>query len=206
MAYKERKPSKRIWLYNGTAYKSEAQFMRAARSGGVVTIYDMVESHSNAIEYAKQIITQRERDEQLQVLLEGNSTVTLISNFKSMLMEYKPKCQRYIDGSYNPLWSRDAHDIYQRLERGGMNMENFKLICSNHREFLLHKVSYDQKWYECLLRLHNFTKIEEALMGDYDYINKKRNMIKTPQEAIDAFAKAKEVVKKEKKENKVETL
>ena len=171
-----RRPTQRIWYYKGHAYKSEQTFLDNCKvGGGLVAIYDLVEYHPDAHELKTQTIKQRERDEQLEVVLDENSDSSLISKFRTKLIELCPS-------------SFYTRKILYILEKDGLNRKSFEKI-SKYKDFLLHEVSYEQDWYETLMSIRNFTSLK-------DHIGWGSSKRITPPEAFENFTKAKQKMKK----------
>lgn len=172
-----RKPSQKIWYHNGTAYKSEQMFLDNCKDKSNVAIYEMVEYHHDAKEYKNQLLKQRERDEQLSIVLDETSDSAKISRFRNKLIELRPE-------------DYYTKKIIKSLNKDGLNLRAFRIIAGNYKEFLLHKVSNDVEWFEILLDIYSFRM--EKVHGGYQ-------KIETDQTTIDNFNKAKENLKKRKK-------
>jgi hypothetical protein len=186
MATKSKFPQK-LWSYRGRYYKTERSFLEAANEADMreVVIYEFVES-AKAGDLKKGILTTRERDEQLSVLLDNNTLVQYLTDFRNKLQELKPD-------------DRKTKQIVRLLKMGGMTTATIKTLVSHHREWLIYDITHTQEWYEILLKFHNFMQPKEERNGRYDWTTKTYAKIPTPIEAIENFKNAKEVIKKLKK-------
>jgi hypothetical protein len=186
MATKSKFPQK-LWNYRGRYYKTERSFLEAANEADMreVVIYEFVES-AKAGDLKKGILTTRERDEQLSVLLDNNTLVQYLTEFRNKLQELKPD-------------ERRTKQIVRLLKMGGMTPSTVKTLVSHHREWLIYEVSNTQEWYEILVKFHNFMPPKESRTGRYDYTTKTYAKIPTPPETIENFKNAKEVIRKMKK-------
>ena len=113
MATKSKFPQK-LWSYRGRYYKTERSFLEAANEADMreVVIYEFVES-AKAGEMKKGILTMRERDEQLSVLLDNNTLVQHLTEFRNKLQELKPD-------------DRKTKQIVRLLKMGGMTTATIK--------------------------------------------------------------------------------
>ena len=185
-----RKLPNRVWICRGRVFKTEADFVTHIHESdrNEVVIYDEVE-RSTAGKLKTHIISQRERDEQLTLLLDDddNSELKKINDFKNMLVSLKP------EATY-------TKQILNSLKNIGMTKKAFERIVNHHRMFLLYDVSSKTEWYECLLKCHNFISI--PIKRSYDYREKKSIEHPIPPENLEGFKLAKESLKKSKKISK----
>ncbi len=65
-------------------YKTEGAFLEAIGNSDryVVTIFEEIEFHNNALEYKNNIILQRERENQLSVILDGNKDISTLNQIR----------------------------------------------------------------------------------------------------------------------------
>lgn len=156
-----RKPSNKIWYHNGTAYKTEETFLKNCRRNSNVAIYEMVDYHQNATEYKENLISQRERDEQLSIILDENSESSKVLKFKKELANLKP------DNYY-------TRKIVSTLEKSGLNNKIFKRILNSisYKRFLLYDVSHEQNWYEILLDIQLFRLTKSIPKDSEDIIRR----------------------------------
>jgi len=181
--------------YSGRKYyKTEAAFMEAINkhhTKATVTIFEEVEQH-NALEYKNNLITQREREEQLQIILEDNQEVAVLHQIKEII--------NTLDTEKN----YTIRDILRKFSSRGMNAKTFKNMLTDRdvRKFMLYTGPSTKEWYKLLLQIHNF-KMDEKYQIGYDY----RSGVKykeVEKERLDNFKLAKEEFKKEKKNAKKE--
>ena len=104
--------------YSGRKYyKTEAAFLEAINkhhTKATVTIFEEVEQH-NAIEYKNNLITQREREDQLQILLEDNQEVAVLHQIKDIINSLDKEKNYIIRG------------ILRKFSSHGMTAKTFKI-------------------------------------------------------------------------------
>jgi hypothetical protein len=187
----------KIWMvhyggYSGRKYyKTEAAFMEAINkhhTKATVTIFEEVEQH-NALEYKNNLITQREREEQLQIILEDNQEVAVLHQIKEII--------NTLDTEKN----YTIRDILRKFSSRGMNAKTFKNMLTDRdvRKFMLYTGPSTKEWYKLLLQIHNF-KMDEKY---YDYRSGAKYK-EVEKERLDNFKLAKEELKREKKDGKKE--
>jgi hypothetical protein len=188
----------KIWMvqfrgYNGRKYyKTEASFMEAINQHhdrAIVTIFEEVEQH-NALEYKNNLITQRDRENQLKVLLEDDSETGILMSIKQQLEDSKVN-------------SREIRYIIKKLNSKGLSKKTFKEIINDQgiRKFILYKGPDTKQWYKDILTLHKF-QIQNEYTDGYDWRNKKYNLKKIEQSRLDNIEAAKKEIKSEKNEKK----
>jgi hypothetical protein len=187
----------KIWMvhyggYSGRKYyKTEAAFMEAINkhhTKAIVTIFEEVEQH-NALEYKNNLITQREREEQLQIILEDNQEVAVLHQIKEIINTLDTEKNYTIRG------------ILRKFSSRGMNAKTFKNMLTDRdvRKFMLYTGPSTKEWYKLLLQIHNF-KMDEKY---YDYRSGAKYK-EVEKERLDNFKLAKEELKREKKDGKKE--
>ena len=173
----------KVWMvtyrYGGARYfKSEQAFLENVRAkrDGKVSVFERIEFHESVDDYKDSVIRQRERDEQLTMVLGNDEVLQNLSILKNILVGKSTK-ENYTN-----------RNILNKFKTGGLKKENFDGIISKpqYKKYLLYYVSKEQSYYELLLRIHNFMKLDENIS----------------KEACDNFKKAKEVIKKEKEDKK----
>lgn len=188
----------KIWMvqfrgYKGRKYyKTEASFMEAIsqhHDRAIVTIFEEVEQH-NALEYKNNLITQRDRENQLKVLLEDDSETGVLMSIKQQLEDSK-------------INSREIRYIIKKLNSKGLTKKSFKEIINDQdvRKFILYKGPNTKQWYKDILTIHNF-QIQNEYTDGYDWRNKKYNLKKIEQSRLDNIEAAKKEIKREKNEKK----
>lgn len=188
----------KIWMvqfrgYNGRKYyKTEASFMEAIsqhHDRAIVTIFEEVEQH-NALEYKNNLITQRDRENQLKVLLEDDSETGVLMSIKQQLEDSK-------------INSREIRYIIKKLNSKGLTKKSFKEIINDQdvRKFILYKGPNTKQWYKDILTIHNF-QIQNEYTDGYDWRNKKYNLKKIEKPRLDNIEAAKKEIKREKNEKK----
>ena len=181
--------------YSGRKYyKTEAAFLEAINkhhTKATVTIFEEVEQH-NAIEYKNNLITQREREDQLQILLEDNQEVAVLHQIKDIINSLDKEKNYTIRG------------ILRRFSSRGMTAKTFKSMVTDHdvRKFMLYTGPSTKEWYKLLLQIHNF-KMEEKYQIGYDYRSGAKYK-EVEKDRLDNFKLAKEELKREKKNAKKE--
>ena len=191
----------KIWMvqfggYSGRKYyKTEAAFMEAINkhhTRATVTIFEEVEQH-NALDYKTNLITQREREEQLQIILEDNQEVSILQQIKEIIST--------LDTEKN----YTIRDILRKFSSRGMNAKTFKNMLTNSdvRKFMLYTGPSTKEWYKLILKIHNFNRMEVKYKSGFDYrIGHKYKEVE--KERLDNFKLAKEELKREKKDGKKE--
>jgi len=176
-------------------YKTEAAFMEAINkhhTKATVTIFEEIEQH-NALEYKENLITQRDREEQLQIILEDNQEVSTLHQIKEIISSLD------IEKDYV------ARGILKRFSVRGMNSKNFKNMVTDQvvRKFMLYTGPHTKEWYKLLLKIHNF-KMDERYSVGYDRSGIRYKDVE--KERLDNFKLAKEELKLEKKNAKKEDI
>jgi hypothetical protein len=190
----------KIWMvhfggYSGRKYyKTEAAFMEAINkhhTKATVTIFEEVEQH-NALDYKNNLITQREREDQLQILLEDNQDLTTLHQIKEIITSLDNEKSYVIRG------------ILRKFSSRGMNVKTFKNMLTDRdvRKFMLYTGPSTKEWYKLLLQIHNF-KMEDKYQIGYDYRSGAKYK-EVEKERLDNFQLAKEELKREKKNAKKE--
>ena len=181
--------------YSGRKYyKTEAAFLEAINkhhTKATVTIFEEVEQH-NAIEYKNNLITQREREDQLQILLEDNQEVAVLHQIKDIINSLDKEKNYIIRG------------ILRKFSSHGMTAKTFKNMVTDHdvRKFMLYTGPSTKEWYKLLFQIHNF-KMEEKYQIGYDYRSGAKYK-EVEKDRLDNFKLAKEELKREKKNAKKE--
>ena len=189
----------KIWMvhyggYSGRKYyKTEAAFLEAINkhhTKATVTIFEEVEQH-NALEYKNNLITQREREDQLQIILEDNKEISILHQIKEIIASLETEKSYTIRG------------ILRRFSSRGMNVQTFKNMLTDRdiRKFMLYTGPSTKEWYKLLLQIHNF-KMDEKYQIGYDRSGAKYKDVE--KERLDNFKLAKEELKLEKKNAKKE--
>lgn len=185
----------KIWVvnyggYSGRKYyKTETAFLEAINKyheKAIVTIYEEVEQHK-AIEYKNNILTQRDRDNQLKVIIEDDKELSALISFKKQLE----------DSEIN---NRQVRYILKKLNSKGLSKKSFKEIISDQdiRKFVLYQGPNTKQWYKDILSLHNF-QIQKSYTDGYDWKSKKYIQKSIDQLRLDNIEAAKKEIKNEKK-------
>lgn len=189
--------SNKIWMvqFGGYStgrkyYKTEAAFMEAVgknHTKATVTIFEEVEQHS-ALDYKNNLITQREREDQLQILLEDNKEVSVLHQIKECISKLDSKKNYTIIG------------ILRKFSSRGMTAKTFKSMLTDRdvRKFFLYTGPSSKEWYKLLLQIHNF-KMEDKYQIGYDYRVGGTKYKEVEKGRFDNFKSAKEELKREKK-------
>jgi hypothetical protein len=186
----------KIWMvkfkYGGRKYyKTESAFLDAIGDRHTdiqVTIFEEIETH-DALEHKKNIILQREREEQLSVILEDNQEVQTLTQIKNEIT----KCPDN--------WTKKA--ILKKFETRGLSSKTFKNMITDVsiRKYLLHEGPNTINWYKLLLSLHGF-KLDDEYNSGYDHRTYKHKKVKTDPSRLANYLQAKEELKLEKKNDK----
>lgn len=170
-------------------YKSETAFLDAITDNhdrATVTIYEEVEPAQSALEYKRNIITQRDREQQLSVLLDDNQEVKTIGKIREEIKKINTEGNKWV-----------INDIMKKFDSRGLSIKTFKnlVTSANTRLFLLYKGPNSVEWYKLLLSVHKFQMDEEYYAG-----YKKTQKVDT--DRFENFKKAKEELRLENKKVK----
>lgn len=160
-----------------TFYKTEAGFLEGfgLNPNASVTIYEEVET-VNALEYKKNKILSNERNDQLSLVLDDDTYIAHISDFKEKIIA-STKIDKY---------TKD--NILRKISLYGMNKKTFDKIWNSNKNILIYRMDGTQEWFEILLKCRNFTKIQNTYWSAGTKIN-------TPIEILENFKKAKISIK-----------
>ena len=108
-----------------------------------VSILEEIDLCDNAFSWRDSIIKNREREESIKIVLEGDKDIPVILEIRRRLKEYDSRISRIIEQKFNSF---------------GNNKEGFKKIITNSffKDFILYSIYNDVEWYKLLLQLHNF--------------------------------------------------
>jgi hypothetical protein len=157
----------KIWMvtyhHETKFYKSESTFLDAisgVRKGSVtsVKIFEEVESHDSAYEYKKSLITQRERDDQLNMILNDDKELQILYQIKKIIQDHSNiESQRTI---VKPPANRRnvGNEILERFDSRGMNIKNFKGMFSNItlKNYIIYTGPSTKEWYKLILQIQKF--------------------------------------------------
>lgn len=140
-------------------YKSESTFLDAisrVRKGSVtsVKIFEEVESHDSAYEYKKSLITQRERDDQLNMILNDDKELQILYQIKKIIQDHSN-----IESQRTRVTRRNVgNEILERFESRGMNIKNFKGMFSNItlKNYIIYTGPSTKEWYKLILQIQKF--------------------------------------------------
>ena len=161
----------------------------------VVRVFEETSSCA-AQDYKKGYITQKEREEQLDMMMDDESSMKYLFAIKNKLKEIceaiakEPKDPK-VRHHYNSK-DRIPKSILNQFKIGGLCKSTFNNIIGNYesKKYLLLEVSQEQEWYEMLLRAHSFRELKVG-----GYYGKK---LVFPQQSIDNFKNAKKAIRLEK--------
>lgn len=176
------------WGSGGKVFRSEKQFLSAIRDDDDRQIFIFkLEESGTAGEMKKNILTSRERNDQLKSILgEADKYEEAIMQFKSKFAELAQE-------------SNDKRKLERQLKIIGLNKKDFSQMATNAKEYLLFEVSDSVEWYQTLLRCHNFVSLPKKA-----YIRGK-GYIEIEEQRRENFAAAKESLKKKPTKKKKQT-
>lgn len=145
----------KIWVlhtkYKGRQYfKTEASFLEeidTTNANSKVQILQVIEEHDNAGMYKKALLAQRDRDDQLEIVLENNKEKQILLTIKEKLTKQNhPK----------------ANAILYKLQCRELSFATFKSILTHYgvRDYLLYTGENSVEWYKLLFQVQKF-KIAE---------------------------------------------
>jgi hypothetical protein len=178
-------------------YRSESTFLNAIRglsenSIASVKVFEEIESNDSAYEYKKNLITQRERDEQLSIILSENKELQILYQIKNIIQEHiRDTCvesQRTLPVSGRVVKRNIGNDIIERFNSRGVTLKNFKGIFSNnvYKNYLIYTGPSTKEWYKLILQIHKF-KISDT----YSSSKFTKNILKVDKERIENYNLAK---------------
>ena len=153
----------KIWMvtyYHETKfYKSESTFLDAisgVRKGSIasVKVFEEVESHDSAYEYKKSLITQRERDDQLNMILNDDKELQILYQIKKIIQDHSN-----IESQRTRVTRRNVgNEILERFDSRGMNIKNFKGMFSNItlKNYIIYTGPSTKEWYKLILQIQKF--------------------------------------------------
>ena len=136
------------WGNGGKVFRTEKAFLSAVSEDDDRQLFIFkVEESGKAGEIKKNILTSRERNDQLKTIL-GEA-----SKYEEAIMQFKAKFEELAkDGS-------EKRVIERTLKIIGLNKKDFSLMATTHKDYLLFEVSDTVEWYQTVLRCHNFTTL-----------------------------------------------
>lgn len=141
-------------------YKSESTFLDATsgvRKGSIasVKIFEEVESHDSAYEYKKSLITQKERDDQLNMILNDDKELQILYQIKKIIQEH---IQTTLPVSGRVVRRNVGNEILERFDSRGMNIKNFKGMFSNItlKNYIIYTGPSTKEWYKLILQIQKF--------------------------------------------------
>jgi len=194
----------KIWKvqrkYSVKFFKTEAAFLDSISvdDNSTLTIYEEIES-GTAGEYKKNIILQREREEQLSVILEDNQEIQTLTQIKNEInSQIQAIGKESYTGDSSHYWT--IKSILKKFENRGLSAKTLKNMVADAtiKKYLLHQGPNSVEWYKLLLKIHGF-KLDVEYSDGYDYRNRKSKIGKTDPLRLKNYLQAKEELKQEKK-------
>lgn len=181
----------KIWMvtyYRETKfYKSESTFLDAIRgisenSITSVKVFEEIESHDSAYEYKKNLITQRERDEQLSIILSDDKELQILYQIKKIIQDHSNiegyRVRGFLPVSVRAVRRNVGNDIIERFNSRGMNIKNFKGMFSNIalKNYIIYTGPSTKEWYKLILQIQKFkmdiTKFNKEKIENYNLAKK----------------------------------
>lgn len=148
-----------------------------------IQIYELVEEHSDSDVYIDSFLTQKERDEQLSVLLENNVEVQTLQKVNELINEYCESVEKP---------NKNLRKYQHSISLMDSTFDSFKKVVSDYdirRAFLYHGPN-SVEWFKTILSMHNFKFETEVKIG--------RNKVAVSQERIENYREAKKQLKSKK--------
>jgi hypothetical protein len=108
-----------------------------------ISVFELIETCNNAKEWKDSVVKNREREEGMKVILDGDKNIPIILEIKRRISEHN---------------SRLSREVVQKFDSLGNSRESFKKIISDSytKDFILYYSFHDIEWYKLLLQIHNF--------------------------------------------------
>lgn len=185
----------KIWMvvskYHNRTFRTERTFLdfiaHAKKSKYKnfykIQIYELAEEHSDSDVYIDSFLTQKERDEQLSVLLENNLEVQTLQKVNEIINQYCESVEKP---------NRNLKKYQHNISLVDSKFVSFKKIVSDYdiRRAFLYDGPTSVEWYKIILSIHNFKFETEVKIG--------RNKVVVSQERIDNYREAKKQLKTKK--------
>lgn len=182
----------KIWIvdskYHKRTFRTEKSFLEfiaTARKNRYkvnykVQIYQLVEQHDSSETYLDSFLTQKERDEQLSVILENNLEVQTLQKVNELINEYSSSTEKP---------NRNLKKYQHNISLMDSNFASFKKVVSDFdiRRAFLYDGPSTVEWYKTILFIHNFKFETEIRQG--------KNRVSVSKERIDNFQEAKKQLK-----------
>ena len=192
---KMKKIMSKIWVvdskYHKRTFRTEKTFLdfiATARKNRYkvnykVQIYQLVEQHDSSEVYLDSFLTQKERDEQLSVLLENNIEVQTLQKVNELINDYCSSIEKP---------NRNLKKYQHNISLMDSNFASFKKVVSDYdiRRAFLYDGPSSVEWYKTILFIHNFKFETEIRQG--------KNRVSVSKERIDNFQEAKKQLKSKK--------
>ena len=167
------------WGNGGKVFRTEKAFLSAVREDDDRQLFIFkVEESGKAGEMKKNILTSRERNDQLKTIL-GEA-----SKYEEAIMQFKAKFAEMAKDS------NDKRAIERNLKIIGLNKKDFSQLATAYKDYLLFDVSESVEWYQTVLRCHNFVSLPKRR-----YVRGK-GYADIEESIKEAFLEAKESLKK----------
>ncbi len=176
------------WGSGGKVFRTEKAFLSAVREDDDRQVFIFkVEESGKAGEMKRNILTSRERNDQLKTIL-GEA-----DKYEEAIMSFKAKFSEIAKDS------NDKRRIEYQLKIIGLNKKDFSQLATSYKNYLLFEISDSVEWYQTLLKCHNFVSLPAS-----HYV---RGVGRTATEEarIETFRAAKESLKKKPSKKKKET-
>ena len=188
----------KIWFvdskYHKRTFRSEKTFLdfiatvrkNKYKVNYKIEIYELSEKHDSSDVYLDSFLTQKERDEQLSVLLDNNIEIQTIQTINSMVEEHSKSLTK-------------PHRVFQKylhnISLVDSTYDSFKNVISDFdiRRALLYDGPSSVEWYKTILSVHNFKFEVEIKVEKFG-----KNKVAISQERIENFKQAKKELKTKK--------
>jgi hypothetical protein len=136
------------WGNGGKVFRTEKAFLSAVGENDDRQLFIFkVEESGKAGEMKKNILTSRDRNDQLKTILgEASKYEEAIMQFNTKFAELAKDCA-------------EKRVIERMLKIIGLNKKDFSQLATTHKDYLLFEVSDTVEWYQTVLRCHNFTSL-----------------------------------------------
>ena len=148
-----------------------------------IEIYELVEKHDSSDVYLDSFLIQKERDEQLSVLLENNVEIQTLQKVNELINQHCDSHERV---------NRNLRKYLHNISLMDSNFASFKKVVTDYdiRRAFLYDGPSSVEWYKTILSVHNFKFEVEIKVG--------KNKVTISQERIQNFQTAKKELKAKK--------
>jgi hypothetical protein len=182
----------------GKFFTSEKAYLTATHKDDTRLLHILEVSSINGIksgDYYTSLLLERERDEQLSLILDESDNFT--RNFAILKRKFEELCPSDDKTTYRSYYTTSS-DMGKMLKMVNEKKDFSSIASQNqYKRFLLHAMPPSVEWFESLLKCHNFKELSDV----YQMVGGNRRLVVTD-ERKENFLKAKENLRNSKKKKK----